>query len=74
LQTLPSISARATTSLNNSGNINANSTFQEINCHLTGNGENIMLLENKNAVIYGAGGSVGGAVARHSLAKAHTSF
>jgi NAD(P)-dependent dehydrogenase (short-subunit alcohol dehydrogenase family) len=31
---------------------------------LAANGENIMLLENKNAVIYGAGGSVGGAVAR----------
>jgi len=26
--------------------------------------ENIMLLENKNAVIYGAAGAVGGAVAR----------
>ena len=31
---------------------------------MAANGENIMLLENKNAVIYGAGGSVGGAVAR----------
>ena len=31
---------------------------------MAANGEYIMLLENKNAVIYGAGGSVGGAVAR----------
>src|SRR4029077_4670949 len=31
---------------------------------MAANGENIMLLENKSAVIYGAGGSVGGAVAR----------
>src|SRR4029077_7355990 len=31
---------------------------------MAANGENIMLLEDKNAVIYGAGGSIGGAVAR----------
>ena len=31
---------------------------------MAANGENIMLLENKNAVIYGAAGAVGGAVAR----------
>jgi enoyl-[acyl-carrier-protein] reductase (NADH) len=31
---------------------------------LAANGENIMLLENKNAITYGAAGSVGGAVAR----------
>jgi len=32
-----------------------------------------MLLENKNAVIYGAGGSVGGAVARASAREVRTS-
>jgi NADPH-dependent curcumin reductase CurA len=33
-----------------------------------------MLLENKNAVIYGAAGAVGSAVAQASLAKAPGCF
>ena len=33
-----------------------------------------MLLENKNAVIYGAGGAVGGAVARGFAHEAPGSF
>jgi hypothetical protein len=36
--------------------------------------EKSMLLENKNAIIYGAGGAVGGAGPVRSLAKAHASF
>jgi NAD(P)-dependent dehydrogenase (short-subunit alcohol dehydrogenase family) len=33
-----------------------------------------MLLENKSAIIYGAGGAVGGAVARAFAREGHASF
>jgi NAD(P)-dependent dehydrogenase (short-subunit alcohol dehydrogenase family) len=44
--------------------VNADNASQEKQCRLAANGDNIMLLENKNAVIYGAAGTVGAAVAR----------
>jgi NAD(P)-dependent dehydrogenase (short-subunit alcohol dehydrogenase family) len=43
--------------------VNADNASQEKLCRLAAIGENIMLLENKNAVIYGAAGAVGSAVA-----------
>jgi NAD(P)-dependent dehydrogenase (short-subunit alcohol dehydrogenase family) len=43
--------------------VNADNAFQENLCCAAANGVNIMLLENKNAVIYGATGAVGAAVA-----------
>jgi hypothetical protein len=46
------------------GTVNADTTSGNHKRRSAANGENIMLLENKNAVIYGAAGSVGGAVAR----------
>src|SRR5258707_15431548 len=44
--------------------VNADNATQEKRHRFAANGQNIMLLENKNAVIYGAAGAVGSTVAR----------
>jgi hypothetical protein len=50
--------------LNDLSSRTTDSTSENHKCRPAANGENIMLLENKNAIIYGAAGSVGGAVTR----------